>query len=49
MATDFLVDENGRKYAADQFALGVPMQETADSEGAEGDGGTVTRWQGHPE
>ena len=34
---------------ADQFALGVPMQETADSEGAEGDGGAVPWWQGHPE
>ena len=34
---------------ADQFALDVPMQETADGEGAEGDGGAVSRRQGHPE
>ena len=44
MAVDFLVDKNGRKYATDQFALGVPMQEPRDSEGAECYGGAVSRW-----
>ena len=34
---------------ADQFAFVVPMQEPADGEGAEGGGGAVPRWQGHPE
>ena len=43
MAVDFLVDKNGRKSATDQFALGVPMQEPRDSEGAECYGGAVPR------
>ena len=37
------------KICSDQFALGVPMQELGDGEGAEGDGGGVARGQGHAE